>query len=235
VELLLIHIYVLAAVLAVLVLLFALYRFWFFFRNPERRIPEGNVVVAPADGWVTYVREIDDGQAPFSVKKGQRIELGELMDDPGGGYTLVIGIYMTPWSVHHNRIPFPGTVEKKVYRESRRNVSMLRALLNLVFRLEPYSEGLEYLVENERCTTVIRGPGLQGAVIQIADKWIRKIVNRCREGDRVARGETFGMIRMGSQCDLFLRIDGPYEITVRERDYVRAGSSILVGVRPRKT
>jgi phosphatidylserine decarboxylase len=157
------------------------------------------------------------------------------MDDAGGGYRFVIGIYMTPWSVHQNRIPFSGTVVKKVYRESRRNTSMLPALLNLLFRLEPYSEGLEYLVENERCTTVIRGEGMQGAVVQIADKWIRRIVNRCGDGDRVVKGETFGMIRMGSQCDLFLRIDGPCEFAVRERDYVRAGSSILVGVRPRKT
>jgi phosphatidylserine decarboxylase len=234
-EMLLIHLYVLAALLASLLLLFALYRFWFFFRSPLRRIPEGPVIVSPADGWVTYVKEIENGQVPFSVKQGRRIELGELMDDAGGGYRFVIGIYMTPWSVHQNRIPFSGTVVKKVYRESRRNTSMLPALLNLLFRLEPYSEGLEYLVENERCTTVIRGEGMQGAVVQIADKWIRRIVNRCGEGDRVVKGETFGMIRMGSQCDLFLRIDGPCEIAVRERDYVRAGSSILVGVRPRKT
>jgi len=227
-ELLLIHIYVLAALLAALIPLFVLYRFWFFFRNPERPIPPGNVIVSPADGWITYVKEIEDGQVPFSLKKGRRIEIGEIMDDAGGGYHLVIGIYMTPWSVHYNRIPFSGTVTKKFYRESRGNASMLRALLNLLFRLEPYTQGLSYLTENERCTTVIRGEGMQGAVVQIADRWIRKIVNRCREGDRVGKGETFGMIRMGSQCDLFLRIDGPYEIAVRERDYVRAASTILI-------
>jgi hypothetical protein len=33
---------------------------------------------------------------------------------------------------------------------------------------------------------------------------------------------------MGSQCDLFLKIKGNFDIKVKERDYVRAGKDILI-------
>lgn len=227
-ELLLIHIYVIAGIFVSIIPFFILYRFWFFLRNPGRRIPEGNVIVAPADGWINYIKEIKDNEVPLSVKKGRKIVIEELMDDPQTGYTLVIGIYMTPLSVHYNRIPFSGTVKKVVYRGGKENMSMLRALLNLLFRLTPYAEGLFYLLENERNTTVIEGDGIKGAVVQIADKWVRQIVSDCKPGDSVEKGETFGLIRMGSQCDLFLKIDGKHRILVKERDYVRAGSSALI-------
>ena len=231
-ELLLMHLYVAGAILAALVPLFVLYRFWFFFRNPKRDIPEGDVVVSPADGRVLYVSMLEGGKAPFSIKRGKTIVLDELMDDPGGGYTLVIGVYMTPWSVHLNRIPFPGVVRKTAWRRGRGNQSMLRALLNLIFDVKPLTEGLDYIVENDRRTTVIEGERVRGAVVQIADRWIRRIVADCREGDRVTGGQLFGMIRMGSQCDLFLRFDSDFEVIVREGQYVKAGSSVLVRLRP---
>jgi phosphatidylserine decarboxylase len=230
-DLLLTHLYAAGALLAALVPLFALYRFWFFFRNPRRDIPEGDLVVSPADGRVLYVSMLEGEQAPFSIKKGKTIVLDELMDDPGGGYTLVIGIYMTPWSVHLNRIPFTGVVRKTAWRKGRGNLSMLRALLNLIFDVKPLTEGLDYLLGNERRTTVIEGERVRGAVVQIADRWIRRIVADCREGDRVTRGRVFGMIRMGSQCDLFLRFDSDHEVVVREGQSVKAGSSVLVRLR----
>jgi len=215
-------------IFSIILILFAIWRVWFFFRNPERKIPQGSVIVSPADGKIIYIRRIQKNQIPISIKNGRKIHIEELMDDPDGNYHLVIGIYMTPISVHYNRIPVDGIVSKTIYRNSSKNRTMLRGYLNFLLGLKPFEEECYYIIENERNTTVITGERVKAAIVQIADKWIRRIVSKVKEGDRVSKGEVFGMIRMGSQCDLFLRIEGEYEITVYEGENVLAGSSVLV-------
>lgn len=213
-----------------LIPLFFIYRFWFFLRNPKRRIPSGNNIVAPADGYVLYIKEIhDDKEVPVSVKKGQKIYLHELMDDHDTDYTLVIGIFMTPFSVHHNRIPFNGKIVKNHYRNTAANKTMLGTFMNLIFNLRPFTDDAEYLTENERNTLVIKNDIIDGAVVQIATKWVDLIKNDVvTPGEQVVKGDRFGMIRMGSQCDLFLNIKKGYKVVVSERQYVKAGSSILI-------
>ena len=64
----------------------------YFFRDPERKIPEGKgVVVSPADGRVVDVREVSD--LPFF-----------------GGPAKVVTIYLALWNVHVNRVPVSGEV-----------------------------------------------------------------------------------------------------------------------------
>jgi phosphatidylserine decarboxylase len=76
------------AFLPLLGLLFVL----FFFRDPERRVPEGaGVVVAPADGKVIAIREV---------------EHEEYLDGPA----LRIDIFLAVTNVHVNRMPLPGEV-----------------------------------------------------------------------------------------------------------------------------
>ncbi len=218
---------------ASLVPLFFVYRFFFFLRNPERKIPAGDNIVAPADGYVLYIKKISkSGEVPISIKKGKRIYLKELLDDPGTKYNLVIGIFMTPFSVHYNRIPFDGVVKKNVYRSVKENKSMMAAFLNLLFNLKPYTDKAEYIYENERNTLVLKNKKIDGAVVQIATKWVDTIKNeKIKPGDKLDKGYKFGMIRMGSQCDLFLNIKTGYEIKTKERDYVRAGESVLIEIK----
>lgn len=212
----------------VLIPIFLLYRFWFFGRNPKRKIPEGNNILAPADGRILYIKEISNGEILFSVKNNEKIVLEELIENPDIEYNLVIGIFMTPFSVHQNRIPFDCKVKKMIYNKTTENFSMTRGWLNLLFNLQPLTDGIDYILQNERCTTVIQGDYVDGAVVQIADKKIRKIENNCNVGDDMIKGHRYGMIKYGSQCDLFLKIKGDYKILIKERDYVKAGSSILI-------
>ena len=68
----------------------------YFFRNPQRRSPEGeNLVLAPADGVVIYL-----GNAPEK-------HLGEEM--------LKISIFMSVFNVHINRVPLSGKVLDTFY------------------------------------------------------------------------------------------------------------------------
>ena len=82
-------------VLAAAVFLFATN----FFRDPDRRTPEGDkLIVAPADGRVLHVREVDQ---PEYI----------------GGKATLIAIFMSPLNVHVNRNPITGTVRHLRYVE----------------------------------------------------------------------------------------------------------------------
>ena len=73
----------------------------YFFRDPDRTIPEGeNIFVAPADGRIIQIHNVQEQQA--------------LKDD-----TLEISIFMSPFNVHVNRAPCDGVVEAVVHTPGR--------------------------------------------------------------------------------------------------------------------
>ena len=81
---------------AVLVLL-ALFVFYFF-RNPDRTIPmEPGVVVSPADGRVVVVKDEENAGRP-----GKRIS-----------------IFLAIWNVHVNRSPTAGTITRLEYKPGK--------------------------------------------------------------------------------------------------------------------
>jgi phosphatidylserine decarboxylase len=64
----------------------------YFFRNPDRSIQvDTTKVIAPADGKVVLIEEVDDAE----YFKGKRLQ---------------ISIFMSPLNVHVNRFPVPGKV-----------------------------------------------------------------------------------------------------------------------------
>jgi phosphatidylserine decarboxylase len=223
--------------LASFLALFAFWRFWFFFRNPSRHIlADDALVLSPADGFIVYVVRVRPGEAVFAVKLGKPILLDDLMflDDPElprEGW--LIGVWMSPFDVHYNRAPIQGRVRKIAHRfpergTGRKNANMFPAQVNLFFDQRPYWQGCEYLVRNERASYLFSNEKQHVYVTQIADRWIRKIVT-LREGVDIAQGEVFGLIRMGSQVDLFVPDpDGQMEVLVHERQHVRAGLDALL-------
>lgn len=73
--------------------------FWFF-RDPERTVPEdGKALLSPADGRIILVRKCDNSYT-------------------GNGSTLV-SIFMSPFDVHVNRIPVSGRVTLLRYRPGK--------------------------------------------------------------------------------------------------------------------
>jgi phosphatidylserine decarboxylase len=66
----------------------------YFFRDPEREIPEGDVVVSPADGRVLAVRPDGPGRARISV-------------------------FMNVFDVHVNRAPIGGRITEVSYQKGR--------------------------------------------------------------------------------------------------------------------
>lgn len=214
------------SVLVLNIMLFLVFRFWFFMRDPQRIIPEGDNIVSPADGKIVYIRKIADNKVPLSIKKGRKYNLQDLY--PGLediNFKYVIGIYMTEVSVHVNRSPIAGTVKESVVQEGP-NYSMVRLMMNIIFRLSPYEQKSICNVINTRRITLIEGK-FSLALVQIADKWVNRIDFYKENNDVVKKGERVGMIRMGSQCDILLPDIEGLQFKVEEGDWVKGGCDII--------
>ncbi|MBK8808386.1 MAG: phosphatidylserine decarboxylase [Bacteroidales bacterium] len=210
-------------------LLWAYWRYVYFFRDPERVTPPGKNIISPADGSVLYVNITDNQTVPIALKKNRNIQLNEIVktDIPNQKWCH-IGIFMTLFSVHVNRAPICGVARmiKHFYHPGIPNLSMNRMGLRYYLKRKPvYKEAL-HIIENERNTICIEGD-FKVYVVQIADAYVNKIFCTLSEGDIIEKGSRYGRIAMGSQVDIIFPYNDSMSITVKEGDAVRAGESIL--------
>ncbi len=146
----------------------------YFFRDPER--------VAPARASVILAPA--DGRIVVLDQAPPPAEL-----DLGSRPRWRVGIFLSVLDVHINRVPASGTITRIAYRHGK----------FLDASLDKASE------DNERNALAIRLPtGAEIAVVQIAGLIARRIVCEVAEGDAVAAGSRFGLIRFGSRTDLYL-------------------------------
>lgn len=101
-----------------------------------------------------------------------------------------IATFLSVLDVHVNRVPFSGIVTRIAYRHGK-----------FVNAASKESE------HNERNAIAIRlQSGAEIAVVQIAGLIARRILCDIHEGDLVAAGARFGIIRFGSRTDLYLPV-----------------------------
>jgi len=99
-----------------------------------------------------------------------------------------ITIFLSVFDVHINRVPVAGKITKVAYTPG----------LFLNADLDKASE------DNERNGLVIDNAHGRFGVVQIAGLIARRIVCFVKEGEEVAAGERFGLIRFGSRADIYL-------------------------------
>ncbi|MDF1746148.1 MAG: phosphatidylserine decarboxylase [Gimesia sp.] len=167
-----------------------------FFRNPRRQIPEGaGVVVSPADGTFDTIEEIAHHEFV-------------------GGPAIEIGIFLSIFNVHINRMPVAGKIIKLAYKPGK--------CLNA---LRPESTR-----ENERLEIYLQTPGPTNRpmlVQQITGAIARRIVCRLKPGDELSKGAQFGMIKLGSRTVIVFPKEEGLEILAKPGDKLQAGSTIL--------
>jgi len=125
------------------------------------------------------------------------------------GPATQISIFMSVLDVHVNRAPMEGEVAFQEYRPGR----FLPA-----YRHEASDENesnLLGLLEGE--TRIL--------IKQVAGILARRIVCWSSVGQRLSRGQRFGLIKFGSRVDLFLPPD--VEVLVALDEKVRAGETVL--------
>jgi phosphatidylserine decarboxylase len=209
-------------------LTFLAWRFYYFFRDPARTPPAGQVVVSPADGYLLYTRRVTNGQVPSPIKRGVPIPLDEWVGKvPAAGDGTLIGIYMTALSVHYIRSPVPGRISGVVPRPAiGENLHQTRTFLRLLWGMQPYEEDSRYITQNARNTTLIEGR-VPAVVVQIADRYVNECDSFVTPGESIGIGEKIGMIRMGSQCDLYIPDSAGVSFDCKAGDRVVAGETIL--------
>lgn len=210
-----------------LILLHVYWRRVYFSRDPERTINREARVIAPADGRVIYLKNVDDGTIPISIKDRDEIPLTEIVKGIDGHDSgVLMGIFLSPMDVHYQRSPIAGQVTNVTYHRSKSNQLMSSMFWRNVFGREPLYSNSRHIVENERNVVRIVNDDFELYVVQIADKWVNKIDCYVKTGESVEAGQKIGMIRMGSQVDLF--IPGATVSSIAEN--VQIGEKVYAGV-----
>ncbi len=173
---------------AVLFLAFTLY----FFRNPKRANPvDQDLIVSPADGRVIAIETLEEVR--FLKRPCRRVS-----------------IFMSPFNVHVNRMPFDGEVANVHYNSGK--------------YLPAYREKAS--LDNEQNAVHLRTPNGEDLVfVQIAGFIARRIVCDAMPNDVFVRGERYGLIRFGSRMDLYLPLSAT--ILTKVGDTVSGGTTPL--------
>lgn len=168
-----------------------------FFRDPVRRTPDDPaLLVAPADGTVTDIETVDEY--------------------PGfEGKVEKIGIFLSVFNVHINRMPCAVRVEKITYKPGK-----------FANAMDPGSGKI-----NEANAVLLRrleAPGDPILVRQISGAIARRIVCKASTGETFTAGQPFGMIKFGSRTELIYPARANAACRVRIGDKVKAGETIMV-------
>src|SRR5712664_1904327 len=127
-----------------------------FFRDPDRPVPaDPNLVVAPADGRVSDIVELDEKE----VLKTK---------------TRRIGIFLSIFDVHTNRAPIDGRV---IYRQYREGLCLDAHRLDCSEK----NESMTWAFENPRVTIVVRQ--IMGAIARRIVAWAQ-VGDELKKGDR---------------------------------------------------
>ncbi|NDW01696.1 phosphatidylserine decarboxylase [Salipiger sp. PrR002] len=147
---------------------------YYFFRDPERVVPQRPGLLVSPADGVVSL--IEPAVPPA--------ELG-MPDVP----LTRVSVFMSVFNCHVNRTPATGEIVSVAYRPGK----FLNASLD------------KASVDNERNALRIRlEDGREIAVVQIAGLVARRIMWWVKDGDRLNRGDRFGLIRFGSRLDVYL-------------------------------
>src|SRR3989338_1495126 len=156
---------VIITILIILVLIVGLFLLQFY-RDPKRIIPEGNVIVSPADCKVMKI--IRTSEKNITVDKGYLGKIRTLTEDVCED-CIVVSIFMSPIDAHINRAPIEGKVVSVTHTPGKFFAAY----------------DLEKSLMNEKAETIIENKEMKVKVIQIAGFAARRVIPYMKEGDSV--------------------------------------------------
>jgi phosphatidylserine decarboxylase len=168
----------------------------YFFRDPERRIPsDPAALLSPADGNITDIGEVEAPGFP-------------------GDRAFRIGIFLSIFNVHVNRLPRSGRVVSVRYFPG--------AFLDARHPECPArNEQLWLDLEEGDSGRLIRIKQISGAVA-------RRIVCWLKPDETVRAGDRYGMIKFGSRTEVLLPTSEAVEVQVKVGDKVQGGATVLL-------
>ncbi|HLG43686.1 MAG TPA: phosphatidylserine decarboxylase family protein [Nitrospirales bacterium] len=153
----------------------------------------------------------DDPKAIVSPGDGRVLAVVEENEDRFLKARAVrISIFLSPLNVHINRTPCAGRVAAIGHVPGKFLVASRQGAT----------------LENEQTAVLIETEsGARVLCVQVAGYVARRIVCWLTEGERVARGERYGLIRFGSRMDLYLPLGTDMRVSVGDR--VKGGESVI--------
>jgi len=146
----------------------------YFFRNPNRMVPQGTgFVLASGDGVISHV-------ARSRLPK-------ELQADDTEYHK--ISIFLNVFNVHVNRLPASGRITGHQYIAGK----FLNAALD---KASDDNERTVTMMETTQGHTI--------GFAQIAGFVARRIICEIAPQQTVTQGERYGIIRFGSRCDIYI-------------------------------
>ena len=209
----------------------------FFFRDPLRpNYIDFEHFYSPADGTILYQKFIENPSDPVVEIKGINYTLQDVVGDKDYNVpSLVIGIFMSFYDVHINRIPYGGILSYKPLEAIESTNKPMLATEKDILNAAINPNNLEYLKYNERMWNKIYSPSLDYTyyLIQIADEDVNVISHFTnKQHDLFAQNERFSLIRWGSQVDLVLPLDNrfDFDLVLEDTMHVNAGLDKLVKI-----
>ena len=141
----------------------------------------------------------------------------ETVDEPDfiGGKAMRVGIFLSIFDVHINRSPCLAKVEKITYRQGQ-----------FLDARKPESGRVNE--SNNLWLTRIESPNDKLIVRQISGAIARRIVCKAQEGQNLAAGEKFGMIKFGSRTEVYVPARDGVKCLVKTGDKVKAGITPII-------
>jgi len=208
-----------------------------FFRDPIRpAYSDLSYFFSPADGIIVYQKEAAPDEAIIEIK-GKPYSLRDAMrDEHYNSPSLVIGIFMTFFDVHVNRIPYPGQLSyKELDPIDTYNHAMLDVEKSIFDELRIPIEAMGYLHHNQRMVNRVfcSELGQSYYILQIADYDVDCVTPfDLKQNQAAAQGERFSMVRYGSQVDLIIPLSNRFKFTPMQKTgcHVEAGLDPLIKV-----
>jgi len=167
-----------------------------FFRDPPRRLTLGdNLYVSPADGKVVEITKIPH-------------------DEFIGGPAVRIGMFLTIFNVHVNRMPIRSRVLSLIYNPGK-FLSATKPESAIV------NENMWMGLEEEQA------PHRRYIMRQISGGIARRIVCDMRSGETLDQGHKFGMIKLGSRAEVIVADEPGLQIDVRVGQWIKAGKHVM--------
>lgn len=168
-----------------------------FFRDPPRKSPqEPELLLSPADGKIADISEIPAQDSPLEAP------------------SLRVGIFLSIFNVHINRMPCAAEVTRVEYRPGKFKNA-----------LDPESARLNE--SNDVYIRRLEEPADALMIRQISGAIARRIVCKARPGKKFSSGRHFGMIKFGSRTELYVPLRENLKCQVRLGDSVKAGLTVI--------
>jgi phosphatidylserine decarboxylase len=151
-----------------------------------------------------------DADVVVAAADGVVVEVADLEESEVVRATMRrVAIFLSVFDVHTNRAPIDGRI---IYREHHAGLCLDARNPDCSVK----NEAMTWAFENPRATLVVR---------QITGAIARRIVGWSQVGDRLEKGERFGMIRFGSRTEVYLPLSAT--VLVKVGDRVAGGATAI--------